>query len=298
MRVRRTAVRIGTGLFVGSATLMFAPGAALADPGADHGANGDRVTICHATGSASNPFVVITPSAEGVLHGHYDHQDQRDIIPPFSVGDESYPGLNWGSGQTTFDNGCQVPERPGTPGTPGNSGGGSTSDDGSTPGGDKLKVTICHATGSQTNPFVVISPAAEGVVEGHYAHQDQRDIIPPFTFDEKNYPGQNWDSEGKAVYDHGCTAPDMPATPGTPAGSAGSTVTTAAGAHAPTSTSAAGTSVNSPAATYTAPSGSVHAGQYDNGLSAEQGVGIALAATAAVGAVVAVARRRLGRVRA
>ena len=72
---------------------------------------------------------------------------------------------------------------------------------------------------------------------------------------------------------------------------------TPAGAPAPT-TSRAATSANSPTSTYTAPSGSVHAGQYDDGLSAEQGVGIALAATAAVGAGVAVARRRLGRVHA
>src|SRR3954452_11013520 len=140
MQVRRSAVRIGTGLFVGGATLMFAPGVALAHPGTDQGANGEKVTICHATGSASNPVVVITPSAEGVLHGHYDHQDQRDIIPPFTVRGESYPGLNWGSGQATFDNGCRVPDSPNTPGTPG---GGGTSGDGSTPGGDKLKVTIC-----------------------------------------------------------------------------------------------------------------------------------------------------------
>jgi len=39
-----------------------------------------KVTICHATGSATNPYVEITISVNG-LHGHAHHQDGRDIIP-------------------------------------------------------------------------------------------------------------------------------------------------------------------------------------------------------------------------
>jgi len=296
MRVRRTAVRLGTGLFVGGATLMFAPGMALAGQGTDDGVNGDKVTICHATGSTSNPFVVITPDAEGVLRGHYDHQDQRDIIPPFTVRGESYPGLNWGSGKATYDNGCEVPDSTGTPG-----GGGTPGSGGSTPGGDTMKVTICHATGSQTNPFVVITPAAEGVISGHYAHQDERDIIPPFTFDGTNYPGQNWDSEGKAVFEHDCKVPGGTGTPGTPGTSGGTPVVTGstpAASPTPSSTSAGRSSAGSPTSTLTTPSGSVHAGEYDGGISTVQGVGIALAAIGSLGTGVGLARRRLGRVNA
>ncbi len=40
----------------------------------------EKITICHATGSATNPFVQITISKNG-LHGHAKHQDGRDIIP-------------------------------------------------------------------------------------------------------------------------------------------------------------------------------------------------------------------------
>lgn len=43
-----------------------------------HGSKGEKVTICHATGSASNPFVTITISKNG-LNGHGDHE--RDITP-------------------------------------------------------------------------------------------------------------------------------------------------------------------------------------------------------------------------
>lgn len=119
MSVRRTAVRLGVGVCAGSATLMFGAGVALAHPAANNGVNGDRVTICHATGSTTNPYVVITPSAAGVLDGHYAHQDQRDIIPPFTLRGQSYPGHNWSStGRAIYDNGCKAPSTPSTPSTP------------------------------------------------------------------------------------------------------------------------------------------------------------------------------------
>jgi hypothetical protein len=81
------------------------------------------------------------------------------------------------------------------------------------------KVTICHATGSKTNPYVRISPNANGVVAGHEAHQDQRDIIPSFHYNDhgtnKTFPGQNWNSSGQAVYNNGCKPVSQPTvTPG------------------------------------------------------------------------------------
>jgi hypothetical protein len=70
------------------------------------------------------------------------------------------------------------------------------------------KVTICHATGSATNPFVVITPSASGVYHGHLgsSHQDGRDIIPPFTYNGQTY-SQNWDAEGQAMWATGCQPP-------------------------------------------------------------------------------------------
>ena len=46
----------------------------------DNGNDGDKVTICHATGSATNPFVEITISVNAVA-AHERHQDGEDIIP-------------------------------------------------------------------------------------------------------------------------------------------------------------------------------------------------------------------------
>ena len=71
--------------------------------------------------------------------------------------------------------------------------------------GSPGKVTICHATGSRTNPYVVITPSAAGIVNGHLKHQDQRDIVPPFTFRGRTY-SQNWTTSGQAVFAAGCHA--------------------------------------------------------------------------------------------
>jgi hypothetical protein len=70
------------------------------------------------------------------------------------------------------------------------------------------KITICHATGSSTNPYVEIKPNANGVINGHVGHQDGEDIIPPFNYNyhgtTKNFPGQNWDAQSQATYKNGC----------------------------------------------------------------------------------------------
>lgn len=61
---------------VGGASVAFA-GAAQADPN-------PNVTICHATNSTKNPYRVITIDAAAITkRGHDQHQDKRDVIPPF-----------------------------------------------------------------------------------------------------------------------------------------------------------------------------------------------------------------------
>jgi len=78
----------------------------------------DHVTICHATGSSAHPFVVISPSASGVFHGHMGHQDVRDIVPTFTFGGQKL-SLNWTaqSNQSLFAAGCGTASVPTTPGT-------------------------------------------------------------------------------------------------------------------------------------------------------------------------------------
>jgi hypothetical protein len=76
-------------------------------------------------------------------------------------------------------------------------------------------VTICHATGSSSNPYVRISPSAAGVFHGHLGHQDGRDIVPPFTWNGTTY-SENWTDAGMAIFNAGCTVPSTSAATLTP----------------------------------------------------------------------------------
>lgn len=63
----------------------------------------------------------------------------------------------------------------------------------------KEPVTLCHATGSASNPYVQITVDDDAVLkQGHDGHDG--DIIPPFT----GYAGKNWDASGQAIWNNGC----------------------------------------------------------------------------------------------
>jgi hypothetical protein len=85
-------------------------------------------------------------------------------------------------------------------------------------------VDICHASASETNPYIAESPAIDSTGYLHGGHQDHTgpvwypgakaakvvwgDIIPPYTYDTGNgifsYPGLNWDAAGRAIWNNGC----------------------------------------------------------------------------------------------
>ncbi|MGK0742493.1 hypothetical protein ACSHWG_11530 [Leucobacter sp. Z1108] len=81
------------------------------------------------------------------------------------------------------------------------------------PSGDEEEefedIDICHATGA-VNHWVMVPASASGDVNGHAGsdHQDGRDIIPPFEYSHDGtiveFPGQNWDAEGQAIYYNDC----------------------------------------------------------------------------------------------
>jgi len=99
----RTFARTGALVAVAASALLVSALPASAAPA-------DKVTICHATGSATNPYVVISPSAAGVYNGHYREHDslgQGDIIPTFTYNGVTYPEKN--GGQAAIENGCKAP---------------------------------------------------------------------------------------------------------------------------------------------------------------------------------------------
>jgi hypothetical protein len=65
--------------------------------------------------------------------------------------------------------------------------------------------TICHATGSTTHPFVVISPSTSGVFHGHLSHQDKRDVAPTFQYNGMTL-SQNWNAQAPVSLSSACAA--------------------------------------------------------------------------------------------
>jgi hypothetical protein len=70
------------------------------------------------------------------------------------------------------------------------------------------KVTICHATASDSNPYVEISVDIASIVgdSGHgHSGVNAGDIIPPFAVDGYVYAGNNWDADHQAIFNNGCS---------------------------------------------------------------------------------------------
>ena len=121
------------------------------------GGNNGKITICHATGSTANPYNEITIDFNG-LRGHGQHQD--DIIPAPEVG---CPSVTATPGTITTTPTMTATSTMTT--TPAATASGSADQ----------KITICHATGSSKNPYVMITISINGL-NGHRNHS--RDIIP------------------------------------------------------------------------------------------------------------------------
>ena len=109
----------------------------------------DKISICHATGSDSNPYTEITISENG-LNGHNAQGVHDGDIVPAPAG-----------GCPAGDNGDHDGDHDG--------------DNGS----ESKKVTICHATGSEKNPYVVMTIAEKAWLNGHKdGHNGNADIYP------------------------------------------------------------------------------------------------------------------------
>lgn len=91
----------------------------------------EKIVICHATGAAGWQALPPLPIS-GVYNGHLDHQNNKDIIPPFQYNGQTY-SMNWPAGQAIYDNNCSkkvTPDVPdwkkaecsATPGVPGTTG--------------------------------------------------------------------------------------------------------------------------------------------------------------------------------
>lgn len=120
--------------------------------------NDGTITICHATGSSSNPYTEITVAFSG-LSGHAKHEND------FILEDET----------EECPSTAPTPSGTATPTATGTVTGTVTVTPEATPGGQGETITICHATGSKKHPYVMITVSANGL-NGHDKHAN--DIIP------------------------------------------------------------------------------------------------------------------------
>lgn len=76
------------------------------------------------------------------------------------------------------------------------------------------QIAICHATGSDSNPYTIAYPSKKQISEdnGHMTGQGVHpdDIIPPFEEGEHGnsswdaFAGMNWDADGQMVFNNDC----------------------------------------------------------------------------------------------
>jgi len=106
------------------------------------------------------------------------------------------------------------------------------------------KVSICHATSSESNPYVSLNVAQDSVDgdggndngQGDHYLNHPNDIIPPIS---DIHSGLNWTTEGQAIWNNGCK-PHHPTTTSTSTST--STTTTTTSTTIPTSSTSSTTS--------------------------------------------------------
>ena len=109
----------------------------------------DEITICHATGSATNPFVILTIDRSG-LNGHADHAG--DIIPAPANG-ICTSGGGGGGGGGEFDNCPNMPGNQPVGTNCGGGGGGGEFDNCPNMPGNQPAGTNCGGTGGGGGSF-------------------------------------------------------------------------------------------------------------------------------------------------
>jgi len=162
-----------------------------------------NVPICH-SGNGKN-YVSNRPSYRSIVGGKGHGGHANDIIPAFNYPGGTYAGKNWPPSGRAASSPCVRALIAGS----------------TRPASTQLRppnppvqqtVTLCHATGPGT--WTKTSVPADQAYAVHGRHR--QDIIPPFTLRTASgnvaFPGQNWDRDGRLIWQNGCRTPAMVST--------------------------------------------------------------------------------------
>jgi hypothetical protein len=148
------------------------------------GANNGQVAICHFTGDTTKPYSRIVVDINGLL-GHINHQGDIITAPsdgcPLALPTAIATGTGTPTAATTLTpTGTPTVAATGTSTAtptplPGLTATLTVTPEGTANSTEAGKITICHATGSKKNPYVMITISVNGL-NGHRNHA--RDIIP------------------------------------------------------------------------------------------------------------------------
>lgn len=162
----------------------------------------DKVTICHATSSVTNPYVqntvnenaIVKPNGETKGHGEhagpvYPEPGWGDIIPSFQYtndhgGTSTYPGLHWDTdGQAVWNGGCLVvpTEPPPEPEVTTTTSGATTTTSGSTTTTTSGSTTTTHGSTTSTSSSTTTSSSPSSTTAPTHPGGGTTTTLPPTT---------------------------------------------------------------------------------------------------------------------
>ena len=197
-----SSLKVGAGVAVVLTLLCVLSTPAVAKPQ-------DKVTICHATSSVTNPYVqntvnenaIVKPNGQTKGHGEhtgpvYPEPGWGDIIPSFQYtndhgGTSTYPGLHWDTdGQAVWNGGCLVvpteppPEPEVTTTTSGattTTSGSTTTTHGSTTTTTSGSTTTTHGSTTSTSSSTTTSSSPSSTTAPTHPGEGTTTTLPPTT---------------------------------------------------------------------------------------------------------------------
>ncbi|HEY2073099.1 MAG TPA: hypothetical protein VGG88_05950 [Gaiellaceae bacterium] len=153
-----------------------------------------QVSFCDMESATSGELETKNASEVAKHEFNGNAEENRDIVPPFTLNGQSY-SENWdANGQAIFNAGCHGSTAPPTTTTT-----------------QEQQVTFCDMESATSGKLETKDASEVAKHEFNGNAEENRDIVPPFTLNGQSY-SENWNATGEAIFNAGCNAPAPPAT--------------------------------------------------------------------------------------